>query len=88
MKVLEFLWRAGAVLGRGAWLIIRDIHRGLYRRFSARVWWMYLAATVVAILFLKGLLWTVIAYIVVTIVLTLVVWNFLTSPFKGRKKKK
>ena len=43
-----------AELGRGFGLIIRDIHRVMYRRFGARVWWFYIGISIFFLVVLAG----------------------------------
>ena len=52
--VLRFLGQVLVGLARGTALIIRDIHRFLYRRMGARVWVAYLLVAVISVLGQSG----------------------------------
>jgi len=90
MDILRSIGRWGnrvlRELARGLGLIIRDIHRALYRRFRARIWWMYLGVASVIVLWATGQLWNlvfhVMALIVVLFILRMIVRK---APFGGRK---
>jgi len=55
---MRAIGRALIELGRGFGLIVVDIHRFLYRRLKARVWWMYIGVAFIATLAATGQLLT------------------------------
>jgi len=69
MRVLRFVGRALVELARGFWLIIRDIHRFLYRRLKARTWWIYIGVAFIALLWATGQLWNFVLQILTFIIL-------------------
>lgn len=73
-------------LARGLGLITRDIHRALYKRFRARIWWMYLGAASLIILWITGQLWNLIFHVMALIVILFVLRMLVRkAPFGGRK---
>jgi len=83
---MRFIGRVLVELGRGLGLIVRDIHRALYRRLRARVWWIYLGVAFVIALWQTGQLWNLVASILTLIIVLAGLWLIIRAPFRGGKK--
>lgn len=91
MNVLRLIGRwSGRVLremATGFGLIIRDIHRVLYRRFRARIWWIYLVVASVIILWITGQLWNLVFHVMTLIVILFILRMLVRkAPLSGRKR--
>ena len=92
MRVLRFIGRAILELGRGLGLILRDIHRALYRRLRARLWWIYLGVAFVVLLWLTGQFWNLILQVLTFILIFGLLWlagkNILRAIFGGGRERR
>lgn len=83
-RAIAFFERAIGELARGLGLILQDIHRALYRRWGARIWWAYLIVIAIAILALTGRLVEVASYALLLVLILLGLYIIIRAPFRSR----
>ena len=75
---------------RGAGFLIQDVHRALYRKFNARIWWGYFAVALVLLLWRNGQLGYVF-FNLLTLGVVLIGLRALLSPLferdRGRRRR-
>lgn len=85
-RVLRFFGRALWELVRGLGLIGRGIHRALYRRYRARLWWYYVWTGLGVYLYLTGQLREVIFALLTLAIVLFGLWLMVTAPFRAGRR--